>query len=1294
MGGHLSVTDLTAFLRLQSCGRYLAFRAGQGKPLAEAILRRFPRHSDPTYGEEGLKAEEALARLLEGEGFRPRDVPNWAAWAQAVQGAAPGDRLYARQVEVEGRIGALDLKGRMDFVLLDWGADGPVVRVVEGKATRKDRTYHYAQLALYALLLEGQPPLWGGEAVPLEFQVVRLDPGGGPPDFPLGHLDPEERELLEQAIGDMRALLAPGGPVEALLREAPLGLPYVLNARCDACPYAPVCLEKGIEGEEVELLGLKGEVAQALRQVGLETLGRLSEATLEKLKEALLGMETPLRPEHLSTRARARRAQLLGRARPPGYYPVTWLQDAGFGRLPLYTQEGNPLLRVYLAVEKDLVAERLNALVAHVALGEELLPADGDLSLPPEGTFALALREEAWTGDPWEDDRLEGGLIQAFFQRLVGVLRAQAGGQQALPLHLYVWSPEDLKNLVEAILRVGPEGSGLLEGLWHLLGCRESLEQLIYSSLKEEVETRYAVGLTSRSLLAATALPWPGKGRPFPWRFGGQNLRRLFRPWLFDFLEWREDTYREVRTRNYDALPPAYWRAFWGEELRGGFPQEVKEAAPHVPLYLKARALALRWLEEAITPKNREVAKPPLPLSDLPDFRLRAEGVARVALDFLRFEQHVRLSTWLADKTLPPGLRVLNGTALILEGLEPELEEDQRGRKVPVAYRARIRPYPDGFPLKDLEARAAFNRGDFVRVSQMKGPDEAQPLRGFFWGFTAIVEEVDWERGTVFLTPVPSKTQDRYVLRSSPPHEVWPLAAMDPSPSDYVARRVDERLESLPEDHPVNAWFHPEDPRLPPADGRATVPGLGIPFLEAVDGVLDRLVFPNGTRLNPTQRRAIREGFTTRVHLLQGPPGTGKTQVTAVALLLQAQLLLPPGGFMGVAAATHTAVDTLLERTRALEATVRQAVEGAGLPWRPLRLLRLDPSEGEGDKIPSLLGEDRAILFGTTNALLKAERPLSLLVVDEASMMVFPHFLALASLLEGGDWRILLAGDHRQLAPVIQHHWEEEDRPGVQRYLPYLSAFEALLKLREGFRNPDPHVLRSTLDHTHRLPEEVRRLIQPLYRRDDIDLKGREGSAPSRGTGEPWRSVWTGGEGVYLLVHEEAGSRKRNPLEAEIISRVLEAAPSDLGPEEVAVVTPFRAQRTLLRGHLAGRVDLVDTVERLQGGERRVIFYSASASDPQALTELQEFILDANRTNVAFSRAKERLVVVVSRTLLNFLPPEREAYQEAVLWKELRGLCSRLLDEGMVEGVWVRLYVPERNGPNGEGSPPEEAAVP
>lgn len=86
-------------------------------------------------------------------------------------------------------------------------------------------------------------------------------------------------------------------------------------------------------------------------------------------------------------------------------------------------------------------------------------------------------------------------------------------------------------------------------------------------------------------------------------------------------------------------------------------------------------------------------------------------------------------------------------------------------------------------------------------------------------------------------------------------------------------------------------------------------------------------------------------------------------------------------------------------------------------------------------------------------------------------MMLFPHFLALVTSLSlGGNWQVMLAGDHRQLSPVIQHQWSEEDRPGVQRYLPYLSAFEALLRLREMLENPDPRIRRSALDYTYASP--------------------------------------------------------------------------------------------------------------------------------------------------------------------------------------------------------------------------------
>ena len=85
------------------------------------------------------------------------------------------------------------------------------------------------------------------------------------------------------------------------------------------------------------------------------------------------------------------------------------------------------------------------------------------------------------------------------------------------------------------------------------------------------------------------------------------------------------------------------------------------------------------------------------------------------------------------------------------------------------------------------------------------------------------------------------------------------------------------------------------------------------------------------------------------------------------------------------------------------------------------------------------------------------------------------------------------------------------------------------------------------------------------------------------------------------------------------------------------------------------RIGLIDTVERLQGGERPTIMVSGTQSDPASISGTADFILDLNRSNVIFSRAKERLIVVCSATLLDSVPADSEQYRSAYLWKRLRG---------------------------------------
>ena len=143
--------------------------------------------------------------------------------------------------------------------------------------------------------------------------------------------------------------------------------------------------------------------------------------------------------------------------------------------------------------------------------------------------------------------------------------------------------------------------------------------------------------------------------------------------------------------------------------------------------------------------------------------------------------------------------------------------------------------------------------------------------------------------------------------------------------------------------------------------------------------------------------------------------------------------------------------------------------------------------------------------------------------------------------------------------------------------------------------------------------------------------------------------------------------------------RQVSAVTRPIENKSMAIVTPHRAQRTLLKTHLrkySNFIDVIDTVESLQGDERPYIIVSATASDPSAISKNVEFILDLNRSNVAFSRAQKQLIVVCSKTLLDHIPAELEHYEETMLWKSLRSVCSQLIGTGIIDGHQVQVFQP------------------
>ena len=417
--------------------------------------------------------------------------------------------------------------------------------------------------------------------------------------------------------------------------------------------------------------------------------------------------------------------------------------------------------------------------------------------------------------------------------------------------------------------------------------------------------------------------------------------------------------------------------------------------------------------------------------------------------------------------------------------------------------------------------------------------------------------------------------------------------------------------------------------------------------------------------LRRAQRQALKLPGNTS-SFLWGPPGTGKT--TVLGVILAEYLHVNPRGRVLLLSTTNHAVDqATVAVDKALESANRQALrqsvkrlgsrfvasayEGREhlLPVLDRELIaRLARAEGErpspteivaysawAEKVEQLRKEVRAqslnvlrsarlasmttTLAAFTLADLRELPTFDLVVFDEASQVGLAHALVLMPL---GRSR-LFAGDPAQLAPVVLSRSKH-----AQHWLAR-SPFD--MKPLTG-----PSVC--CLDEQSRMAEPICRVVSQLFYGGSLRVASRIENI------DAWlaeRQLVFGDiaadEHVSLQPVSEEGTWSQHyqgPIRyrsAELIAALLSSAMEDLSakPGSVVVLTPFRAQRALLRQRLSAhgvqRVK-VSTVHRAQGSEAPiVIFDPADGSNNFLLTD------DAKRLiNVALSRAQAKIVLFLS----------------------------------------------------------------
>jgi hypothetical protein len=431
--------------------------------------------------------------------------------------------------------------------------------------------------------------------------------------------------------------------------------------------------------------------------------------------------------------------------------------------------------------------------------------------------------------------------------------------------------------------------------------------------------------------------------------------------------------------------------------------------------------------------------------------------------------------------------------------------------------------------------------------------------------------------------------------------------------------------------------------------------------------------------LNEEQCSAVSEMGATPLYLLWGPPGTGKTTTMGAAVvrwMRQAKCVL-------VVSTSNAAVDVamrsvlkrvepgekkhLLRMGTSLDPEVGKLTLEGKLAERDLTLAvklakaqrriteikeyiaRRSPSTAQlhayfqelaqcecvvrqfndqaEKESPRLLSEVR--VTGCTLARMvidKAfrDRRFDVVVVDEASMASLLYALA-ASMLAGSH--LVYAGDPQQLPPIVQAETLEARRWFGRNVYGWFGV-----EMKGTEETTSLKLLRTQYRMTNRIGGLVSRLTYKNLLRH-----GRNTDGPLVDFVElppEWQTT-----------HYSVTEKSYFHLAAVPVLHALKSEICKSG--EVLLLSPFRPQRSLLsalafdlKEDYPGCKIVASTIHRSQGSESKTVVVDLTAHDP---AKHVSFFADADcqkLINVALSRAKDRLLVVGSRAMLETLAAE------------------------------------------------------
>ena len=272
----------------------------------------------------------------------------------------------------------------------------------------------------------------------------------------------------------------------------------------------------------------------------------------------------------------------------------------------------------------------------------------------------------------------------------------------------------------------------------------------------------------------------------------------------------------------------------------------------------------------------------------------------------------------------------------------------------------------------------------------------------------------------------------------------------------------------------------------------------------------------------------------------------------------------------------------------------------------------------EGDLVVSTLG--------TAARILKNHPPVKTILVDEATQAIEPAIWSAAVHTQ----KLILMGDPFQLGPVVKQPGNILERSLLQRLI-------------------DEHPLKiPMLNIQHRMSFPIQQLVSSTYGSEYVPhpsvekhlLSDLPNVAPTPLSSRSRLFVDTAGYDAEENL-DPISCSLYNEGEAQIVKQLLiNLSGLGLTPEQITILTPYNAQKTLLRQNHPGYS--VETINAFQGQEAEAVICSFVRSNPH---NNMGFVADPRRLTVALTRARRLWIGVGDSSLLAGHPRFAELFE-------------------------------------------------